>query len=125
MSSNMSSDVTSQGATTKAAGQKKSGPSSSKSQTRGLDSIQESLLGLGSWFEKNAVQAAAAFALLIVLGIGYGVWSWLDNRAELKAQDAYYAIEVKYTNLKEGFDRAKMAAFLPNDPKQNQGFQAA
>lgn len=104
------SDATPQGIVSKA---KSSNFQSSSHQVGGLDSLHESLLNLGSWVEKNAATVAALLGAVIVAGIGFGIWSWWHSRVELKAQDAYYAVETKYSKIKEGFDRAKFSAFMP------------
>lgn len=107
------SDVTPQSVTTKA-------NSSKIATTEGIrnpDAVQETLLAASSWIEKNAKLLAGLIAVAILVGIGFIISEWLGSRAERKAQEAYYAIEAKYTKIKEGFDRAKLGA-LAQDTKE-------
>jgi TolA-binding protein len=45
--------------------------------------------------------------------IARSTMTWFSGRKEVKAQDAYYEVEAKYAKLKEGFDRAKYKAAMP------------
>mgnify|MGYP001046721616 CR=1 FL=1 len=90
---------------------------------RNPDAVQEKLLAVGSWIEKNVRLLAGLLALIIVLVIGYIITDWFNVRAERKTQEAYYALEAKYAKIKDGFDRAQLgeiAAAGSSIPKPQQ-----
>jgi predicted negative regulator of RcsB-dependent stress response len=90
-------------------------------EIRDPDAFQDTILGGWSWVEKNAVLVGGVLALGLIVLVGYTVMNWWGSKKELKAQEAYFAVESKYTKLKDGFDRAKlksaMPAAMPKDDK--------
>lgn len=80
---------------------------------RDPDSFQETVLGGWHWVEKHAASVGAVIAVGLLILSGFALKNWWHTRAERKAQESYYAIEHKFTKIKEGFDRAKMRALMP------------
>lgn len=80
---------------------------------RDPDAFQDTLIDGWSWVEKHAALVGGVFAIGIVLLSIYSLRNWWSTRTEHKAQDAYYAAEAKFTQAKDGFDRAKMKAQTP------------
>lgn len=105
------SEVTPQNVTSKANSKNSSAVAEG---IRNPDAVQEVLLKVGKWMEDNIRVLAGVIAILILAGIGFVVSQWLDNRAERRAQEAYYSIEAKYTKIRDEFDRARFAALAPN-----------
>lgn len=77
------------------------------------DALQEGLIDIWSWIEHNSAIVVGLIAVIVLGAIVYSVSIWWSGRAEKKAQEAYYAVESKYAKIKEGFDRAKYKALMP------------
>lgn len=80
---------------------------------RNPDAVQEALLTAGKWIEDNIRILGGIVLVAILVAVGIVISQWLANRAERKAQEAYYAIEAKYTKIRDEFDRARFAALNP------------
>lgn len=81
-------------------------------------SIQETASDIWSWAEKNVIVLAAGLGILIVGAIGMATMNWWQGRNERQAQEAYYSVEAKFNKTKEGFDRAKLQAMMPQLTKE-------
>jgi predicted negative regulator of RcsB-dependent stress response len=59
----------------------------------------------------NRVQAygnivVIVVAALVVAVLGYSGWSWMKDKSEVKAQQAFFLIESELNKTRDGFDRA-------------------
>lgn len=80
---------------------------------KGADPVQQSLASGLDFFEENAKLLAVLVVVAILAGLGYVGFQYVQKRQERSAQDAYYAVEARFTKLKEGYDRAKLQALMP------------
>lgn len=92
---------------------------------RDPDQFQETVLGFWHFIERHAAAFGAAILVGLLVLCGFVLKNWWHGREERKAQEAYYAVESKFTKLKEGFDRSKMRALMPNIPKDDKNPAAA
>lgn len=77
------------------------------------DAVQASLVDVWHWVEHNG---HLVIGVIVVLVLGASAWTtvrWLNKRAERKAQDAYYAVEAKFTKLRDDFEKGKFKKFMP------------
>ena len=88
-------------------------------EIRNADAFQKTLVSGVSWAEKNAKLIVALLVIAILGGLGYAGLQWVGRKQERAAQEAYYAAESKFTKLKEGFERAKFKAFMPEQSKDD------
>ena len=94
-------------------------------QVKNPDAVQQSLLGGWHWLEKHAKLVAALIGVLALFAIAWVIYNWYEGRQERKAQDDYYAIESKFTKIKDGFEQARFQAMLPQLKDQKEKAQPA
>jgi len=83
------------------------------------------VLGFWHFIERHAAAFGAAILVGLLVLTGFVLKGWWHGREERKAQESYYAVEAKFTKVKEGFDRAKMRALMPSLPKDDKTPQPA
>jgi len=88
-------------------------------EIRDPDGFQDTMINLWAWLEKHSASVVGIVVLLFLGGIVTVIVGWYGRHEEHKAQDAFFAVESKYTKIKEGFDRAKMQAALPQLAKKD------
>jgi len=81
---------------------------------KGPDSIQNTIWGGWHLIEHNAKLIAALVVVGLLAGIGSIAFQFISKRQERAAQEAYYAVETRYNQLREGFDKAKLEALMPS-----------
>lgn len=89
---------------------------------KGPDSIQSTIWGGWHLVEHNAKLIAALVVVALLIGVGFIAFQFISKRQERAAQEAYYAVETRYNQLREGFDKAKFEALMPSTaPKAEHG----
>ena len=82
------------------------------------DAVQKGMIDVWGWVEDNAKLLAALIAVILLAAIGQVSYKSFLSHQEEKAQEAYYSVESKYSKIREGFDRAKFAALMPKEAKE-------
>lgn len=85
------------------------------SSIRPTDAVQASLASGVGFLEKNSKLFIALLVVALLAGLGYMGFQFVSSRQEKAAQEAYYAVESEYSKIREGFDRAKFSALIPQD----------
>ncbi len=86
----------------------------SKDELREPDAFLKSMETGLSFLEKYAKAIAAIVAIAIVGTLIYSLMGYLERRKENHAQEAFYTVDAKYAKLKEGFEKVKMQAIIPD-----------
>lgn len=81
----------------------------------GNDALKQALGGGSGWdfVENNAKLIAALIVVAVLGGLGYVGFQYVQKRQERAASTAFYAVEARYTKLKDGFDRARLQNLMP------------
>lgn len=68
---------------------------------------------LGAFLEANWSSLLGLLAAGGVVAVGLAGYEWLSHRGERQAEEAFYSAEANFMKTKEGFERAKMKALMP------------
>lgn len=93
----------------------------SKEELREPDAFLKTMKSSVSFIEKYGKVLGTIATIAVVAALGYQAYTYLQAGKEKKAQEAFYVVEAKYNKAKEGFDRAKMNALLPDLAKKTEG----
>lgn len=74
------------------------------------DALQEAMLGLVEFLEKNSVAVAAVVGLFVLGGLGYVGFDVYSTKKQKSAQEALYSVEKPFSDRRDKFDQAKFAA---------------
>lgn len=77
------------------------------------DAVQKGIIDFWGWVEHNSKVVVALVAVAFLAAIAYVIFNSFKSYQERSAQKDYYAAELKYTKLREGYDRAKFKAMMP------------
>ncbi len=88
-----------------------------KRDLKSPDKLQQELRKGFQWTTQHSKLVGIILVAFFILGAGISAKNYLDDKKEAEIQAKYYQAEKKFMEKKEGFERAKMMAQAPKDPK--------
>jgi tetratricopeptide (TPR) repeat protein len=80
-----------------------------KNEVRKPDVVTEQLKEGFSWTQKHSQTVIGLVLAFVVLGGGYGIFSYFAEQKELKVQSEFYTVERQYLDKKQKFEEATIA----------------